>query len=150
MYDIAIIGGGPAGATLARLIGKKYKVLLIDKRQLLESNAKKSSMKCCGGLLSPDAQKLLAKLGLGIPKDIMVDPQIFVVRTIDMHNKTEKYYQRFYFNLDREKFDKWLLSLVPPEVDIRCGHIFKNLERKDGYFDLNLYDSNNGKNIQRK
>jgi thioredoxin reductase len=25
MYDIAIIGGGPAGATLARLIGQKYK-----------------------------------------------------------------------------------------------------------------------------
>jgi len=32
MYDIAIIGAGPAGATLARLAGKNYKVLLIDKR----------------------------------------------------------------------------------------------------------------------
>jgi flavin-dependent dehydrogenase len=27
MYDIAIIGLGPAGATLARLLDKKYKVI---------------------------------------------------------------------------------------------------------------------------
>jgi flavin-dependent dehydrogenase len=34
MYDIAIIGAGPAGATLARLIGHRYRVLLVDKRPL--------------------------------------------------------------------------------------------------------------------
>ena len=28
MYDVAIIGAGPAGATLARLIGRQYRVLL--------------------------------------------------------------------------------------------------------------------------
>lgn len=32
MYDIAIVGAGPAGATLARLVGGKFKTLLIDKR----------------------------------------------------------------------------------------------------------------------
>jgi len=32
MYDVIIVGGGPAGATLSRLIGKRYKVLLIEKR----------------------------------------------------------------------------------------------------------------------
>lgn len=32
MHDIAIIGAGPAGATLARLIAHRYKVLLVDKR----------------------------------------------------------------------------------------------------------------------
>ncbi len=34
MYDIAIIGAGPAGATLARLVAGRYRVLLVDKRQL--------------------------------------------------------------------------------------------------------------------
>jgi choline dehydrogenase-like flavoprotein len=38
MYDIVIIGSGPAGANLARLIGEKYKVLLIDKRDLENHN----------------------------------------------------------------------------------------------------------------
>jgi flavin-dependent dehydrogenase len=37
MHDIAIIGAGPAGATLARLIGKQYKVLLVD-NALLSTN----------------------------------------------------------------------------------------------------------------
>ena len=32
MYDMIIVGGGPAGATLARMIGKRYKVLLLEKR----------------------------------------------------------------------------------------------------------------------
>ncbi len=31
MYDIAIVGAGLAGATLARRIGKRYKVLLVDR-----------------------------------------------------------------------------------------------------------------------
>ena len=34
MFDIAIIGAGPAGSTLARLVADRYRVLLIDKRQL--------------------------------------------------------------------------------------------------------------------
>lgn len=68
MYDIAIVGSGPAGANLARLIGDKYRVLLIDKRDLENENPKNLSNKCCGGLLAPDAQKMIAKLGLGIPK----------------------------------------------------------------------------------
>jgi flavin-dependent dehydrogenase len=80
MYDVAIIGAGPAGATLARLIGKKYKVLLIDKRQLIDLPESFSSRKCCGGLLAPDAQRMLSKLGLGLPKSVLEEPQLFVVR----------------------------------------------------------------------
>jgi len=92
MYDIAIIGAGPAGATLARLIGKNYRVLLVDKRPLLETYSKNLLSKCCGGLLAPDAQKMLGFLGLGLPQQVLVEPQLFVVRTIDLCKKIEKYY----------------------------------------------------------
>jgi len=128
MYDIVIVGAGPAGATLARLLGKKYKILIIDKRELLNNNSKNNFEKCCGGLLAPDAQQMLAKFGLGIPKNILVGPQLFSVRTIDITNNIEKYYQRQYINVDREKFDKWLVSLIPSEVMITCDAIFKGLE----------------------
>lgn len=37
-------------------------------------NSNNLTNKCCGGLLSPDVQKMIAKLGLGIPKDILVGP----------------------------------------------------------------------------
>ena len=55
MYDIAIIGLGPAGATVSRLLSKKYKILALDRKN-------NNISKCCGGLLSPDAQKILAPI----------------------------------------------------------------------------------------
>jgi len=96
MYDVIIIGAGPAGANLARLIGNKYQVLLIEKRDLEIENPNRRLRKCCGGLLAPDAQKMIVRLGLGIPKDLLVDPQLFAVRTIDLSNNLERLYQRFY------------------------------------------------------
>ncbi|MHB1153331.1 MAG: FAD-binding protein [Eubacteriales bacterium] len=134
MYDIAIIGSGPAGSNLARLIGEKYKVLLIDKRDLENENPKNHISKCCGGLLAPDAQKMIAKLGLGIPKDVLVNPQLFAVRTIDLTNNLERLYQRFYFNMDREKFDRWLVSILPSGVDRKFNAHFKSfIKIPEGY-----------------
>lgn len=58
MYDVAIVGAGPAGSTLARLIGSKLRVLLVDKRRPTDINKNEyQKSKCCGGLLAPDAQK---------------------------------------------------------------------------------------------
>ena len=128
----AIIGGGPAGATLARLIGGNSKVLLIDGK----TGSDKSFRKVCGGLLSPDAQKAFAEFDLTLPKNILVDPQIFSVRTIDLRKKAEKHYQRFYMNLDRHKFDLWLESLVPESVERFYGRCVKISRDKDGKYRL--------------
>jgi flavin-dependent dehydrogenase len=51
---------------------------------------------------------------------------MFSVRTIDNDNSIERYYQRHYVNIDREEFDKWLESLVPPTVDIIKGSIYRS------------------------
>ncbi|MEN6425723.1 MAG: FAD-dependent monooxygenase [Phycisphaerales bacterium] len=48
---MAIIGAGPAGAMLARLIGRQYRVLLVDRRPL-DGPDELSRGKCCGGLLA--------------------------------------------------------------------------------------------------
>jgi flavin-dependent dehydrogenase len=77
---------------------------------------------------------MIARLGLGIPKDILVDPQLFAVRTIDLTNNLERLYQRFYFNIDREKFDRWLVSILPTGVDKRFNSFFKSfVEIPEGY-----------------
>ena len=136
MYDVAIIGGGPAGATLARLIGDQYKVLLIEKRRLPDASAEFSALKCCGGLLAPDAQMMLSKLGLGLPKSVLDDPQLFVVKSTDLRQGLQRYYQRHYINMNRKKFDSWLLSLVPPGVDIRTNCRLKSYASENGYFKL--------------
>ncbi|NLM97901.1 MAG: FAD-binding protein [Halanaerobiaceae bacterium] len=124
MYDIVIVGGGPAGATLSRLISNKYKVLLLEKRSF-QRPLYSGAQKCCGGLLAPDAQKMLASFGLGLPKKVIIGPQLFAVRTIDFDNSLERYYQRHYINIDREEFDLWLESLIPSNVGIINGAVYK-------------------------
>ncbi len=104
-YDLVIVGAGPAGATLARLLGKAYRILLIDDAR----------PKCCGGLLAPDAQEMIARLGLVLPDAVLQGPQLFSVLARDFDNGTSRHYQRHYINVDRERFDSWLLSLVPPQ-----------------------------------
>jgi len=138
-YDVAIVGAGPAGATLARIIGEGCKVLLIDRRPMAaDPPSPGQADKCCGGLLAPDGQEMLARQGLGLPRDVLVGPQLFVVRTLDLRTRRERYYQRHYINLDRGKLDRWLLSLVPGGVDVRLGCRFRSFERGDGGFTITL------------
>ena len=92
----------------------RNKIVLIDGQS-------SDSAKPCGGLLAPDAQKLLARFDLVLPKSVLEDPQIFAVETIDIDQNLVRYYQRHYLNMDRYAFDRWLLSLVSPCVNIRKG-----------------------------
>ena len=127
MKTIAIIGAGPAGSNLARLIDTtKYNVILID-------GSKKKGEKVCGGLVSPDAQDLLAKYDISLPKDVLVSPQLFSVRTIDLGIEDVQYYRRSYMNVNREKFDKFLLSMVPEKVTILEAVCKKVARREKGF-----------------
>ncbi|MCL2678560.1 MAG: FAD-binding protein [Clostridiales bacterium] len=131
-YDIAIIGLGPAGATAARLLDKKFKIIALDKK----SAARGSFKKPCGGLLAPDAQKALSKFNLALPKEVLVDPQIFAVKTIDAGQSLSRYYQRFYINLDRHKFDMWLISLIPRGVEVKSGAICTGIEKRGDSYEI--------------
>ena len=135
MYDVAIIGAGPAGATLARLIGKSCRTLLLDRRRLSDAGPSGAG-KCCGGLLAPDAQKMLAAMGIALPARVLVDPQLFAVRCIDLDHGLQRHYQRHYMNVDRERFDRWLVSLVGPEVEVRDRCLFKAFEDSGGALEL--------------
>ncbi|MFA7673643.1 MAG: FAD-binding protein [Clostridia bacterium] len=140
-YDIAIAGSGPCGAILAMLLAKQgSKIIVIDKRNL-DSEPPRSN-KACGGLLSPDAQRLLAKLDLDLPNAILVDPQLFSVKTIDLVTKAQRFYQRFYLNMDREKFDRYLVSLLPMNVTKKYSCMIKDIRYMNGAYELDL--SGNG------
>ena len=78
-YDVAVIGAGPAGSVFVKELTKlrpELKIALIDGQS-------PKLAKPCGGLLAPDAQKLLARFDLVLPKSVLEDPQIFAVKTID-------------------------------------------------------------------
>lgn len=118
VYDVGIVGAGPAGATLARLLADRYQVLLLDS----------SRHKCCGGILSVKAQRALTQYHLTLPKQVIIEPQPAAVTIMDWDNQLVRSYPRRYINIDRPTFDHWLLSLVPQSVDIRQKAIYKHSE----------------------
>lgn len=132
-YDVAIIGAGPAGAVFAKELVRKAPALHV----LLVDGQGECNKKVCGGLLAPDAQEMFAKLGLTLPTDILSDPQIFDVETIDLEKKCVRNYQRHYLNMDRYAFDKWLVSLIPETVDVYNGRCTK-LTRRGKLIGLSL------------
>ena len=130
IYDILIIGLGPAGSTLARLLNKKFKIAAIDKKSDNENGFRKP----CGGLLATDAQRMLSKFQISLPTDILTSPQIFSVHTIDLKEKLSRFYPRYYINLDREKFDKWMISLIPKNVDLYKECYCSKIEKQDNIY----------------
>jgi flavin-dependent dehydrogenase len=132
MYDIGIIGAGPAGATLARLLAKRYRILLLNSGR----------QKCCGGILTPRTQMMLAKLDIALPKQVLVDPQPFAVSIMDWDNHLVRSYARRYVNIDRAAFDHWLMSLVPPTVDVRNHALYQKSEASSE--GLKLHFTENG------
>lgn len=148
MYDVLIVGGGPGGATLARLIGGKMKVLLIEGRDLL--NPGEGQEKCCGGLLNSDAQQMLARFGLGVPEEVLAGPQLFTVRTMDLTTGLERYYPRNYINVDRKAFDQWLISLVPEQVELRFKTSFRGLEKAAEGWHVRLCSGGKSETVQAK
>ncbi len=116
MYDIGIIGAGPAGATLARLLAGRCRVLLLDSGR----------NKCCGGILAPEAQNMLTRFGLEIPPHVLVQPQPRSVAVLDLQARLLRHYARNYVNIDRHAFDQWLISLIPDTVDIFRNAMFRS------------------------
>ncbi|RKS86931.1 flavin-dependent dehydrogenase [Orbus hercynius] len=130
-YDIVVVGLGPAGATLARLLKSEFKVLALDKKLTCGTDG---FNKPFGGLLATDSQRSFIRFNLNLPLDILTNPQIFSVKTFDIQTGLVRNYQRTYINFDRHKFDLWLKSLIPNHVDVRHNTLCKNIERIiDGY-----------------
>lgn len=146
MYDVVIIGAGPAGATLARLLKPGHSVAVIDKKRSDGNGFRKP----CGGLLAMDAQKSLSRFDLTLPKEVLVDPQIFAVRTIDLKTRILRHYQRFYVNLDRHKFDLWLKSLIPERVDVFDDSTCSSICHDDDGYIINLRTNGLTQSIKAK
>lgn len=114
IYDFIVVGCGPAGSMFCAKLDSKFTALRIDGRV--------KHGKPCGGLLAPQSLYFLGKNRMSVPKEILVDPQIHIVRTIDLDSKQERDYFRNYLNIDREKFDRWLMSYAGSNIDTIEGH----------------------------
>ena len=127
-FDVAIIGLGPAGAALARKLSGKMQVIALDKKRQCGNEG---FTKPCGGLLAPDAQRAFIRDGLTLPVDVIANPQIFSVKTIDVEASLERNYQRSYININRHAFDLWLKSLIPDDVRVYHDSLCRKIWREE-------------------
>lgn len=138
-YDIIIVGAGPAGATLARCLPQNYRILVIDKKPLNQEIDRKK-MKCCGALLSESAQKVMAEMGLNLPTELLIEPQTFALRVMDLNYPIERKYQKHYYNMDRAKFENWLIGLIPEGVERKGNTYVKDFHRCQNGVELIVKD----------
>ncbi|GKX56767.1 oxidoreductase [Leminorella grimontii] len=146
-YDVAIIGLGPAGATLARLLSEKLRVIALDKKR---ASGSEGFQKPCGGLLAPDAQRAFIRFGLNLPTSVIANPQIFSVKTLDTQTGITCNYQRSYININRHAFDLWMKSLVPERVEVHHDTLCKRLERTDEGYHVTFVEDGEEKRIHAR
>ncbi|MFV0481969.1 MAG: FAD-binding protein [Campylobacteraceae bacterium] len=147
VYDIAIIGLGPAGSTLARNLSRDLKVAAVDMKSL---DGKDGFKKPCGGLLAPDAQRVLAEENLTLPNSVLANPQIFCVNTLDLGSSLKRKYQRTYINMNRHKFDLWLASLIPSDVRVFDRSKCLEITKVDNHFKVVFTQNKEKKEIFAK
>lgn len=130
-YDVVIIGAGVAGCCATLSLPRGARALLVDKGGT-------SAGRCCGGLLTPDGQDVLARLGFSLPGWVRVEPQPGTVHVRDLDSGREQTYRRKYVNLDRDAFDAWLLGLARERVEFRPHLRFAGIRGEAGVLRIRL------------
>jgi len=121
MYDVVIVGGGPIGCKIGELLGKDFKVLIIDRKKEIGKPVH------CTGLTSSRIFKLS-----GVSKDLVLNKiyRSFFYSPNETHF-TLKPNKPFYV-LDRELFDKELAEKAKENnVEIKMETEFKGFLRKE-------------------
>ncbi len=101
-------------------------------RALLVNRDDPADGRCCGGLLAPDAQRALARLGLNLPEAVRVHPSPKVVHVRDLDCGREQTYRRRYWNVDRAKLDMWFIEATRQRVEFLPRTRFVGLEHEAG------------------
>ena len=112
-YDTIVAGAGPAGIMAAREAAGRGSVLLVESSRLPRN-------KSCGGMLHEWSRDFLAPFG-PVPEDIILTPRHVDFRYHDWDRGIKKATSVRFLNVDRPGFDKWLLTTLPPSVELVEG-----------------------------
>jgi flavin-dependent dehydrogenase len=126
--DVLIVGAGAAGCAAAVALPRGLSAILIDR-------ADPRSGRCCGGLIAHDARDAFREFGLELPSVVRVLPEPRDVHVLDLESGREQTYRRDYWNVDRARFDEWLLELALPRVRYMAGTRLLSVRQDSGGFD---------------
>lgn len=103
-FDVAVVGGGPAGATSALKCSQSgLSTVLLEKGTT-------DRHKPCGGILPNVCIDILDDLGLRIPSEVMCSPPTIGLYYVPPSGRSNGGSVRDYrlLNVNRDRFDQWL------------------------------------------
>lgn len=122
-YATIVVGAGPAGVMTSVYASALGDVLLVDAMSMPRE-------KSCGGMLNEYAQAFLKSVG-EIPADVISDPEWINFRFYDWDRKIKKATSLRFMNVDRVKFDDWMMSMLPGNVTVLSKTRFTGLKQDD-------------------
>jgi flavin-dependent dehydrogenase len=140
IYDIVVVGAGPAGCSFLHHLQKDYKVLLIDQQKM-------PATKICGGLLTEEAIDFLARQNLEIPNYAFSKPKKLKKIYVNVDKNKEKESGEVY-NIDRNNFNKWMFNLIKNKVDVSEMTLLQKVCPSQKNITLTLYDKVHKKNTK--
>lgn len=138
MYDVIVVGAGPAGCTAAKVLGDKgYKVLLLEKFRM-------PRYKSCSGVLIKKSMELVKNyFGEDVPESAMCAPteNRGMIFTDDV-GKEYRFGQEG-LNVWRSHFDGWLAKKARESgAEVRDGVAALSCAEKDGFVQVSLQGEN--------
>jgi flavin-dependent dehydrogenase len=133
MYDVVVVGAGPAGVAAAkRCVEAGLSTLVLDKRTF-------PRRKACDGLMGPIAIELIEAEFGKIPRSVLAEPPYITAIETIVHGIGSFLFEDSSPLLWRRDLDHWLVQqLRANDVDLREGQQFVGLRRLNGHYRLRV------------
>ena len=139
MYDVIVVGAGPAGCTAAKALAEKgYKVLLVEKFKM-------PRYKSCSGVLIKKSMELVKKyFGEAVPEYVMCTPTDNRGMIFTNDAGKEYRFEQEGLNVWRSHFDGWLVEKAKESgAAVRDGVAALSCTEKDGFVEVSLHGQKN-------
>ena len=139
MYDVIVVGAGPAGCTAAKTLAEKsYEVLLVEKFKM-------PRYKSCSGVLIKKSMELVKTyFGEDVPKSAMCTPTENKGMIFTNDAGKEYRFEQEGLNVWRSHFDGWLAKKAEESgAEVRDGVAALSCTETDGVVKVSLHGQKN-------